>query len=125
MWDRRAEYLENHDGDTVKMMLDQGFDQEYRADVRLLGTFAPELDDAGGPETRDFVTDWFKKRITTKTRWNFIVITARMKVADHEQRTLARYVGTVTSLDGTDNLNLAVMQFVISKGYSGGIGAKL
>lgn len=124
MWDRRAEYLENHDGDTVKVVLDQGYGDTKLMDIRLLGAFAPELADVGGPETRDFVTKWFKDRITTKTRWNFIVISARMKVADHEQETLGRYVATITSIDSTENLNLAVMQFVISNGYSGGIGAK-
>jgi endonuclease YncB( thermonuclease family) len=122
MWDRRAQYLENHDGDTVKMALDQGFGDTKLVDVRLMGVFAPELHDVGGPECRAFVQAWFEYRLR-ETRWGFVVITARMKVADREQKTLDRYVGTVTSLDGTDNLNLEVMQFIVSKGYSGGTGA--
>lgn len=123
MWDRRAEYLENHDGDTVRMVLDQGFDDTKTVAVRLLGVFAPELKQQGGPECRAFVEAWFQSRLSTSTRWGFVVTTARMKVADREQTTLSRYVGTVTSLDGTDNLNLDVMAFIVSNGYGGGIGS--
>lgn len=121
MWDRRAEYLENHDGDTVRMNLDQGFGDTKLVDVRLMGVFAPELREPGGPECRAFVEAWFQSRLAG--RWSFVVTTARMKVADREQKTLDRYVGTITSLDGTDNLNLEVMAFIVSKGYSGGIGS--
>lgn len=123
MWDRRAEYLENHDGDTVKMTLDQGDDDTKTRSFRLLGVFAPELSQVGGPECRDFVRSWFTQRLRPGVRRNFVVITARMKVADHEQTTLGRIVATVTSLDGTDNLNLDVMQFIVSRGYGGGVGS--
>lgn len=122
MWDRRAEYLENHDGDTVKMTLDQGYDDTKTLSVRLLGVFAPELSQVGGQECRGFVSEWFAARLRGP-RWNFVVTTARMKVVDHEQKTLDRYVGTITSLDGTDNLNLDVMAFIVARGYGGGVGS--
>src|SRR4051812_39569245 len=124
MWDRRAEYLENHDGDNATMVLDQGFGDTKLVEIRLLGTFAPELKDPGGTETRNFVETWFKTRISTKTRWNFVVITARMKRVDREQTSLDRWIGTITSLDGTDNLNVDVMAFVLKNGYGHGMGGK-
>ncbi len=124
MWDNRAEYVSNHDGDTVKVNLDEGRQRVTEGyDVRLLGVFAPELAEPGGIECRDFVRVWFQSRLVVGRRWGFVVITARMKVADREQKTLDRYVGTITSLDGTDNLNLDVMGFITRNGYGGGIGS--
>lgn len=124
MWDRRAEYLSNHDGDTLKVNLDQGFGDIKLADIRLLGVYAPELAEPGGKECREFVQEWFTRNKIAGRRWSYIVTTARMKVADSEQRTLNRYVGTVTSLDGSRNLNLEVMNFIIAKGYAGGTGSR-
>lgn len=123
MWDRRAEYLENHDGDTVKMVIDQGFGDTKLMEIRLFGVFAPELKQVGGPECQDFVKYWLESRVTAGRRWNFVVTTTRMKVADREQKTLDRYVGVITSLDGTDNLNLEIMNYIKSKGYAGGTGS--
>lgn len=123
MWDRRSEYLENHDGDTIKMTLDQGFGDTKLVDIRLLGVFAPELKQVGGIECQAFVQEWFKAHAVKGTRWGFVTTTARMKITDREQKTLDRYVGIVTSLDGTENLNLAIMQFIAANKYSSGIGS--
>lgn len=124
MWDRRAEYLSNYDGDTVKVTLDQGFGDTKTIDVRLFGVYAPEIREPGGIECRDFLNSWFKSQsILTVSRWSFIVTTALMKVADREQKSLDRYLGTITSLSGTRNLNLEIMQFIVSKGYGGGTGS--
>lgn len=122
MWDRRAQYVANHDGDTVTMHLDKGegyIHENYP--VRLMGVFCPEMDERGGPECQEFVESWFRQRLT-KPRWNFVVITARKPRADKEAETLSRYVGTITSIDGTDNLNAAIIDFVQRKGYGRGIG---
>jgi endonuclease YncB( thermonuclease family) len=123
MWDKRAEYVDNHDGDTIKVNLDQGFgDIKENVNIRLMGVWAPELSQPGGVECRDFVRQWFADH-DVNPRWNFIVTTARMKVADSEQMTFNRYVAVVTSLDGSDNLNLDISAFVAKNGYSGGVGS--
>lgn len=123
MWDRRAEYVRNYDGDTVTMNLDKGEDWIHENyPVRLMGVFCPEMHESGGPECQEFVESWFRQRLRANIRWNFIVITARTPRSDKAQTTLSRYVGTVTSLDGTDNLNTAIIDFVQRKGYSRGIG---
>ncbi len=41
MWDKRAEYLDNSDGDSVKMVLDQGFGDTKLVDIRLFGRLCP------------------------------------------------------------------------------------
>ena len=125
MWDRRAEYLGNHDGDTVRVNLDQGFGEIKESfDVRLLGVYCPELSEPGGPECQKFVAAWFKRHKLPRVRWSFVVITARMKRTDREETTLSGYVGTITSLDGTANLNAEISEFVRSRGYGGGTGSQ-
>lgn len=125
MWDRRARYVSNHDGDTVTVVLDQGFNDTKTLDIRLYGVFAPELDEHGGRECRDFVTKWFVEQMEdVKTSgWNFIVNTMRMRRTDSEQMTFTRYVGIITSLDGSQNLNALVTQFIIDNNFPGGVGS--
>lgn len=123
MWDKRAQFVSNHDGDTVTMILDQGFYETKQIDVRLLGVFAPELNQPGGTECRDFVRRWFMGRISNVKNWDFVVITARMKVADAEQKSFDRYIGTITSIDGTENLNADIIQFIHDNNYPGGVGS--
>lgn len=123
MWDRRAQYIDNNDGDTVKLRLDQGYDDEKKISVRLFGVWAAESHDVGGEDLQDFVHKWFLARMKPGVTWPFISTTMRMKVADHEQMTFTRYVGVITSTDPNDSLNLAVMRYIIEKGYSGGTGS--
>jgi len=119
MWDRRAKLVRIHDGDTITVVLDQGFRDTKEIDLRLFGVHAPELKEVGGPETRDFVFDWFLP-LSTKVTWPFIVTTVRMPIADREMTTLERYLGTVTDTINR-NLNVDVMAFVASKGYGPGM----
>lgn len=122
MWDKRAEYLSNHDGDNAKMILDQGYGDTKLLEVRLLGVYAPELDQTGGPECQEFVSEWFIAHNPSMTRWGYIVTTSRMKRTDKEQMTLNRYVGVVTNMANTSTLNAEVAEFIHANGYSRGIG---
>jgi hypothetical protein len=91
--------------------------------LRLAYVYAPELKDRGGPETRQFVVDWFaREKSTTTSKWYFVATTIRMVRTDAEQRTFGRIVLMVTSLDGSRNLNMQVQEFVQRKGYGGGVG---
>lgn len=123
MWDKRAEYIRNHDGDNATMMLDQGHGDTKLLEVRLMGVFAPELREPGGKECQEFIEEWMHRNDVAGTRWKYIVITARMKTVDKEQMTFTRYVGTITSLSGASNLNAELIEFIRIKGYSGGIGS--
>lgn len=124
MWDRRAQIVSVRDADSVRVILDQGFGdtKEDPDGLRLLGVYAPELDDPGGPECHDFVQSWVDRHRGT-AKWPFVVITARRPIADREQESLSRYVGTVTNSDGTENLNAAIIDFIHAQGYGGGTGS--
>jgi len=106
------------------MVLDQGFGDTKQIEVRLLGTYAPELGDPGGPETQDFVENWFTSRQKTLVRWNFIVTTIRMKTVDREQQSFNRWIGIITDINNTANLNADVIAFIEKNGYGHGIGVK-
>lgn len=123
MWDKRARYIKNHDGDTVTVLLDQGYRDTKELEVRLLGVYAPELRQPGGKECREFVNNWFTVSDPNFVRWPFVVTTARMKVADREQKTLDRYVATITTIDGSKNLNAEVAEFIHKNKYGGGSGS--
>lgn len=119
MWDKRAEVLSVHDGDTLTLKIDQGYgDEKTLENARLLGVWAPELKEPGGPETRQFILDWLARYNNT-----VVAISARTPRSDKDQSTLGRYVQVVTSPDGTENLNLAIMAFVSERGYGGGVGS--
>jgi len=109
------------DGDTFVTVLDQGFRDAKEIDVRLYGVYCPERGEDGYVECREFTQRWFDSEVARSgAKWPFVVTTHRMKVADREQTTLERYVATVTSLDGSRNLNLELQDFVIQRGYGQG-----
>ena len=123
MWDKRAFVTSVHDGDTLTATLDQGFgDLKEAMRIRLLGTFAPELTQPGGPETRQFVVDWIARYALIPLRFPFVVTTARGPKSDREITTFERYVAVVETLDHSHNLNLDVQAFVTAQGYGGGTG---
>ena len=121
MWDKRAKVLSNHDGDTLTMLLDQGFGQTTEIQVRLLGVFAPELSQIGGKECQAFVSDWVEKN-SFGYKWPFIVTTIRGVRSDKETVTLARFVAIVETIDHHSNLNADIQAYVLECGYVGGIG---
>jgi len=131
MWDQRVQIpIERvHDGDTLyDVYVDWGERHYSHEDIRLLGVFAPELGQRGGEECRQFVTDWIEDVMASygmsPPKWPFIRINARMKVKDSEQKTLDRFVSTITNADGTRNLNAEIIQFIHDNGYSGGTGSQ-
>ena len=115
MWDKRASLVRVKDGDTIVVSLDQGFRDTKEIDLRLLGVYTPEKGQEGYEACTRFTTEWLAS--LPLVRWPFVVITARMKLVDREQTTLERYLGTVTTLDGTRCLNLELMQYVAEQGF--------
>lgn len=120
MWDKRAEYLSNKDGNTIKMVLDQGFGDTKLVDIRLLGVNAPYLTQPGGPECQEFLSEWINNNNPSQTRWSYIVTTFRMRRTDREQVSSNRYVAVVTNMTNTSNLNAELAEFIQTKGYVGG-----
>lgn len=111
MWIKRAEYLKN-ESDTVKMVLDQGFGDTKLVNLRLLGVYAPEIDETGGKECQAFISKWFSDHGISDARWEFIVTTIEVKDVPNQ------YVAVVTDLTVTSNLNAELSQFIHENGYN-------
>lgn len=104
MWDKRAEFLSNVDGNSVKMVLDQGFGDTKLVFLRLLGIYAPALDAKGGPECQKFVSDWFESNTPNFGRWGFVVTTAQIDSNN--------FVAVITNLDNSKNLNAELAEYI-------------
>jgi endonuclease YncB( thermonuclease family) len=122
MHDRPAKYADNHDGDTVTMMLDQDFFDTKTINIRLANVWAPETDQDGGLEVQAFVAHWFKLRARGGGKWPFVVHTMQTR-NDTEVLSFNRFVATVMTADGKHSLNSEVMEFITDRGYGGGIGS--
>lgn len=48
----RATYVKNHDGDTVTVMLDLGYNIQFGSDIRMFGINTPELQGATMPAAK-------------------------------------------------------------------------
>jgi hypothetical protein len=111
-----------HDGDTVRLELDLGFNQRGIYALRLRDVFAPELKQPGGIASRSFVEGWLHRY--DSGAWPFIVETFRTKTG-RDLTTLERYVALVFSAASPlDELNEAVQLFLRQHPeWGGGIGA--
>lgn len=117
----RVRVVDVHDGDTVTVFVDRGHDDASTWHIRLRDVFAPELSQAGGPETRAFVLAWVTDN-GDGTDWPFQLETFRTPRSDVDVTTLSRYVGVITSATG-QCLNTDVQTFVTQHGYGGGTGS--
>lgn len=126
MNDRRARYVRNHDGDSVTMLLDQGFYQTFQPNIRLANVWAPESGDDGYTDVKYFVRDWFMDHMIRggTTKWPFIVTTHQTS-ADTDVKTFDRFVADITTRDGRHSLNSEVMRFILENGYPLGAGAPI
>lgn len=125
MWDKRAQLIRIIDADTLEMTLDQGYGDRKDIEVRLLGVYAPEKskDPEGHARALEFVKGWLDRvDFESDSKWPFIEISTRMKVADKDQRTFTRFVGTVLNETSTRNLNAELSQFLHDNELYGGSG---
>jgi hypothetical protein len=102
MWDKRAEHLKTVDGNTVKMVLDQGFGDTKLVTVRLLGIYTQE------PKCKEFVDDWFDKH-RSAARWAYIVTTTQLDSGE--------FVVSITDIGINSNLNAELAEFIHVNGY--------
>lgn len=118
MWEWPATLTDVHDGDTVTVTIDRGFEeQRLNMKLRLEGVFAPELKQTGGAETRQFLVDLLAAHTNC-----LVVQTVRLKNGKRELKTLERYVARLScGLDGA-NLNATVANFITTSGYPRGVG---
>lgn len=109
MWTYRALVLRVLDGDTVRLLVDLGFYARQQVDLRLKDVAAPELNQPGGPEAREFVATWLAS--TPRLDWPLVVTTEVTHAVEPTQtRTFARYVGDIWS--GDRHLNADINQYL-------------
>jgi endonuclease YncB( thermonuclease family) len=106
-----ARLLEIHDGDTIKLDVDQGFDEHTHKWIRLADVGAPELSEPDGQQAKADVAAWFAEhapdgqvQLVTQKVDRPLEIRFRM--------TFTRYVGVVSAPNGAE-LNT----WLIDKGY--------
>jgi endonuclease YncB( thermonuclease family) len=106
-----AKLLEVGDGDTVKLAIDHGFNEDAREWIRLKDVWAPEESDPGGPEATVDCQNWFREHAAD----GYVQVTTFRTSAPLEIRfrqSFTRYIGIVTALNGSE-LN----SYLIDKGY--------
>lgn len=109
MWDYRAALIRVIDGDTLVLLIDQGFGGRQEEHIRLLGVSAPELRQPGGVEARQYTLDWCSQ--LPPGRWPLKLATAPNTNNDpDERRTLTRYLGVVS--DGPRHLGADLAQWL-------------
>lgn len=118
MWDRRAQLLSVTDGDTIKLVLDQGFGDTKTLAARLNGARAPERNQTGYVETKLFVIKWLAERMPSGVTWPLVATSIRIKSDEHEVTTVGRYVFDVTAAG--ESLTLAINAFVAERGFPQG-----
>jgi len=89
-----VEVLEVHDGDTIHVRVDVGFEVDYRPWIRIRRASSPELNEPGGPEARDYLAS-----ILAVGR--FTVTTFRRESGSW-QRSFVRWIGDVSLSNGED-----------------------
>jgi hypothetical protein len=104
-----------HDGDTVKLLIDQGFEGRAEKWIRLAGVSAPEISEPGGSTCRAFVIGWLDKRaqvpggpppVLSRLRWPLRVVTDKTQAIEPIQvQSFTRYVGWIYDLATGESLN--------------------
>ncbi len=111
MYEYLAALVSVHDGDTLRLDCDLGFDVHLpRLDVRLLGIDCPELGrpDGLGERARDFVIAWFGVHAGP-----YVVRT----VKDRTEK-FGRWLATILAPDGA-NLAADLLAAGLAKPYDG------
>jgi hypothetical protein len=117
LWLRQARWprLEDeddplHDGDSIKLEVDQGEDEHKIMPLRLKDVYAPELSKPGGEEIRAIAAYWCQ--IHWRPGWPFIVQTIKNRNV-RTVMSLGRYMSIVWSdLSMTDSLNAHMIKAV-------------
>ena len=101
MWEYRAQLLRVVDADSMRFLADTGFGQRYEVELRLIGCWMPELRDPGGPQMRQYVTEWFGATRPGPV-WPYLIrTTVHSRRPEPEQlRTFTRWLGAVNRYDG-------------------------
>jgi hypothetical protein len=108
-----------HDGDTAKLLIDEGDGWRAEKWLRFSGVRAPETNEPGITETRLFVTNWLWVRyggaraVRLRRRWPFRVLTEiDTKVEPDQRTTFARWLGWIYDIETGECLNEAMNAYL-------------
>jgi len=102
MWEYRAKVLKVNDGDTLTLLIDQGFSSRQEEAIRLADVSAPELNEPGGYYSLMFTQDWIG-RLRYYANWPILVRTQpNSNPEPTERRSFVRYIGTIVSMAEPD-----------------------
>lgn len=105
-----AELISVHDGDTIRVRLDVGFETDSRPRLRLKDLRSPEIWNPGGVEARDYVRQLLHETpamIVRTFRTGPIAYVYRAEGGE-ERRTFIRYVADVWLPERNDFLQALV-----------------
>jgi hypothetical protein len=92
-----ATLLEVHDGDTVRLSIDNGFGSRAVEWIRLQDVWCPELSAPGGPLARDITAAWFNEHapagLVTVTTYRVTPLELRFR------QSFTRYIGVICAPD--------------------------
>ncbi len=119
MHDRPARFVENHDGDTITVLLDQDFDDMKKINIRLANVWAPEMNEDGGKQVKAMVA-FICAAYKVGPGFPLVVHTHKTKTGKNI-KSFDRYVATVMMPDG-ESLNSKLMKYIAEIGVTGGVG---
>lgn len=112
MWDYRADLLRVIDGDTIVVLLDQGFHGRREEELRLVGVYAPELREPGGKECKEFVITWMST-YCSDIAWPLLITTVKnTNIEPGERRSFTRYLANIRTINQSRNLNEDIIAFL-------------
>ena len=101
-----------HDGDTIRMHTDVGFDFVARKWIRFRDVRAPELHEDDGPKAKQELVMMLNQHAPD----GFVALTTFWTPGSYkeinEEKTFIRYVGDIVTLD-----HVNVNQYMLSLGY--------
>ena len=97
-----AQVLEAHDGDTLKVAVDQGFSVHSHVWIRLLDVRAPELSEPTGQVARAVLVDWLLK-YAPDDRVQLTTYRSSQPLEIRFKNSFTRYIGVISAGDSTLN----------------------
>lgn len=115
----------NHDGDSVRLLIDRYDDDSSVWNVRLLAVFCPEVVplQPGGQECRAELLRLLRE-YDDGSKWPFWVDSVPSPSDPGKpSKTFDRYICLVSNASRTRVLNHDISAFVVEHGYGGGTGS--
>lgn len=112
MYEYEATFIRAKDGDTVVVLIDQGFGNTTKQSIRFLLVNTPEKEQPGYEEATKFTEEWFAKNP------KFIIQTHRTKSTNTAYDGWGRYFGMIYNLDRTECFNQLLLDKGLAKKYT-------